>query len=122
MTTIYYYFLCFRAGLVIFENQNITVSLFYSFTKIPLIYKTNSSLMTPPPKVLLGNRNMVIRGLLPTSSKTLVKVGRPFGCVRCIRTQSRQIRIGKLNPMLRVKRIPRSLHVENLCNNSLKGS
>lgn len=103
---------------MIFENQNITVSLFYSFTKIPLIYKTNSSLMTPPPKVLLGNRNMVIRGLLPTSSKTVAKVGRPFGCASCIRTQLRQVSMGKLNSMLRVKKIPRFLHVKNLCNSA----
>ncbi len=36
-------------------------------------------------------------------------------------SQSRPVRRGTLNPMPRVKRVPRSLHVKNPCNNSLRG-
>ena len=61
-------------------------------------------------------------GLLPTGSKTLAEVGRPFGCAGCIKFAVTSGQKGTLNPMLCVKRVPRSLHVKNPCNNSFEGS
>ena len=61
-------------------------------------------------------------GLLPTGSKTLAEVGRPLAVRDVSSSQSRPVRLGTLNPMPRVKRVPRSLHVKNPCNNSFEGS
>ena len=60
-------------------------------------------------------------GLLLTGIKTLAKMGRPSGCAGRISSQSCPVRMGMLNLMPRVKRVPRSLHFKNPCNNSVEG-
>lgn len=61
---------------------------------------------------------MLSIGLHSTDSKTIAKVGHPFGCSGCTSSQPRPIRMGPFNSMPRV----RSLHVKNPNNNYLTGS
>ena len=55
--------------------------------------------------------------LLPTGSKTLTKVDSPFGCVGCISTQPRSVRMEMLKSKTCLERVSRSLHVKNPCDN-----
>ena len=60
-------------------------------------------------------------GLLPTGSKSLAEVGRPLGCAGRIKFAVTSGQKGDVKSDARVKRVPRSLHVKNPCNNSLRG-
>ena len=62
---------------------------------------------------------MVILDL--TSSKTLAKNERPVGYAACANTQLRPIRMETIHEMHTVKKIPRLEHVNNPCNNTLRG-
>lgn len=64
---------------------------------------------------------MVTIALPLTGSKIIADVGRPFDCARSTSSQLRPIRMGTFNMMPCVKKVPRSVHVNNHCNNSVRG-